>query len=224
MPHSTCTFLYFRSCESEKTNICTRSGHEEIEKETPSLDKGEMESKPDNSLHSYTHWLGEKDRFEFPSVLNWMRTIDESNFHQFPLVKVDDEGWVTANGSFVQGMRVAETFEEWLSQLYFIILSAIANASQNSLSASTAEHLTGRSKKAADHLRSGSVTLGFILKNVFCSRAGVEGSFFGTSFFWHALEFQKCRVVEFSQLRVQSSSPARLKTTIGTFRSTGENS
>src|SRR5690349_17133339 len=88
-----------------------------------------------SQLVAFTHWLAQEPN-PTTCIMDWASTINEVNFRQFPLLKIDPKaGCVKDEKSKFDGMRLPRSFTEWISQLYFIILVTFASISVNALAA-----------------------------------------------------------------------------------------
>ena len=155
-------------------------------------------------VRSFTDLLAEKDKKWTPQlcVMDWITMINESNFDQFPLLYVDPEkGYFKESASRFANMRLPETFREWVSQLYFIILNSFASISHNALSSDVGT-LVYRCKDTAEKMRRGTVTLQYVIATVFVGLPGAEATFFGTNLFWKAVQEPKTNDATYSQLRI----------------------
>ena len=140
--------------------------------------------------------------------MDWVVSVNETNFDQFPLLDVegdDDEDGDEESGEEVvtrfENMRLAETFTEWVSQLYFIILTSYASISHNSLYADVGS-LVFRCKESVENLRKGSMRLEKVIADTFQGSPGPEAMFFGTNLFWKGVNEKKSNNTKYSQFRI----------------------
>lgn len=142
-------------------------------------------------------------------MLTWLETVDESTFEQLPLLSVSGSGMVETSSSWFYGMRNAETYEEWVSLMFYIVCVTFGNISKEKLPNATGTSygrslLSGRCILAAKMMRVGDVKLSEIYLDVFLKRSSsILAMFWGTCFFWKAFDgSQKGETPETGQIQV----------------------
>ena len=156
-----------------------------------------------------------------PSVLTWTVSVDETNFAQLPLLKIDPEvGHVSKDCSLFYKMRNAKTFKEWVSLMFYIVCTVIGHVHHRKLPSASGSEM-GRNTLAARCLmksklmRTQSVSLLDLFENTFLRRTkSVLSMFWGTEYIWKAFNARKVQSSRLSQVRIITLIQEVFSTTI----------